>query len=207
LVSHEDSKIAQLLDQAAAGDDVAIQALLERHRPRLRAFVALRLDPRLQARVDPSDVIQETLVRVHQRLDDYLRERPVPFYPWLRQIALERVVDHHRRHLHAEARSVKREQPLEHWLPGRSQDKLAGMLVAGGLSPEDQSRRQEVKARVNAALTLLPDNYREVLALRFLEQLSTREAAAILQTTESAVRARQLRALDKLRRLLADQDQ
>jgi RNA polymerase sigma-70 factor (ECF subfamily) len=152
-------------------------------------------------------VIQETLVRVHDRLSDYLRDRPVPFYPWLRQIALERVIDHHRRHLHAEVRSVKREQPLEHWLPGHSKEKLAAMLAATGLSPEDQSRRQEVKERVNAALTLLPDSYREVLALKFLEQLSTNEAAAILETTESAVRARQLRALDKLRRLLADQDQ
>ena len=62
-------------------------------------MVAVRLDRRVAARVDASDVVQETLVEAARRLDDYLRERPIPFYGWLRQLAGERIVDAHRRHV------------------------------------------------------------------------------------------------------------
>src|SRR4029077_18395091 len=65
----------QLLDAAAHGDDLARGQLLERHRPRLRRMVAVRLDRRLAARVDPSDVVQETLAEAAAKLNDYLRER------------------------------------------------------------------------------------------------------------------------------------
>jgi DNA-directed RNA polymerase specialized sigma24 family protein len=60
-------------------------------------MVAVRIDPRLAARVDPSDVVQETLTEAHRRLDDYLAARPVPFYPWLRQLVRDRLADLHRR--------------------------------------------------------------------------------------------------------------
>src|SRR4051794_10800729 len=88
-----------LLDRAAAGDVAARQRLLERHRPRLRRMVALRLDQRLRARVDPSDVVQEALFDADQELSDYLKRRPIPFYPWLRQLAWDRLIDLNRRHI------------------------------------------------------------------------------------------------------------
>src|SRR5690349_19042560 len=100
----------QLLDRAAAGDAEARGRLLDRHRARLRQLVALRLDRRLAARTDPSDVVQESLLEAGRRLDDYLRQRPVPFYVWLRQLALDRVVDQHRRHVRSKKRSVRREE-------------------------------------------------------------------------------------------------
>ena len=76
-----------LLDRAASGDSAARQQLLERHRRRLQKMISLRLDRRLAARVDPSDVVQEALADAGRKLDDYLRDRPLPFYPWLRQLA------------------------------------------------------------------------------------------------------------------------
>ncbi|GAC1473848.1 MAG: hypothetical protein NVSMB9_23170 [Isosphaeraceae bacterium] len=79
-----------LLRRAALGDGQARQALLERHRGRLRRMVALRIDRRLNARIDPSDVVQEALAEAGQRLDGYLARPPLPFYPWLRQFAWER---------------------------------------------------------------------------------------------------------------------
>ena len=82
-----------LLDAAAGGDAAARGRLLERHRARLRRMLALRLDRRLAARVDPSDLVQETLAEADKRLDAYLRDRPLPFYPWLRQIAGNRLAD------------------------------------------------------------------------------------------------------------------
>ena len=75
----------QLLERIGKGDPVARQQLLARHRDRLRRMVAFRLDRRLAARVDPSDIVQESLAAANQRLSDYLRDRPLPFYAWLRQ--------------------------------------------------------------------------------------------------------------------------
>ena len=78
----------ELLRLAATGDETAIGALLERHRSALSRMIAVRMDPRLRGRVDPSDVIQETLSLASQRLPSYATERPIPFYPWLRQDCL-----------------------------------------------------------------------------------------------------------------------
>src|SRR2546421_13029200 len=86
-----------LLQRAAAGDGTARDHLLRRHRRRLSRMVAVRFDPRLAARVDPSDVVQETLAEAAANLDRYLRERPLPFYPWLRQLAQRRLIGLHRR--------------------------------------------------------------------------------------------------------------
>src|SRR5213080_3119182 len=96
----------QLLASASRGDATARGRLLERHRQRLKRLVAVRLDRRLAARVDPSDVVQETLAEAAARLDGYLRDRPLPFYPWLRRLAEERLADVHRGHLRAGRRSV-----------------------------------------------------------------------------------------------------
>src|SRR5262245_8049497 len=100
----------QLLAQASHGDAAARSQLLQRHRGRLKRMVAVRADPRLAARVDPSDVVQETLAEANARLDAYLRDRPLPFYPWLRQLAQQRLIDLHRRHVRARRRSVTREE-------------------------------------------------------------------------------------------------
>src|SRR5262249_43752058 len=99
----------ELLARSAAGDRDARGALLQRHRDRLRRMVAVRLDSRLLARVDPSDLVQEALAEAERRLDDYLLRRPLPFYPWLRRLAEERLIDEYRRHVGAGRRSVTRE--------------------------------------------------------------------------------------------------
>src|SRR5437016_12730933 len=119
----------QLLDAAARGDGPARGRLLERHRQRLKRLVAVRLDRRLAARVDPSDVVQETLAEAAARLDGYLRDRPLPFYPWLRRLAEERLADVHRGHLRAGRRSVAREGPGG--LPEGSALALAQRLLSG----------------------------------------------------------------------------
>src|SRR5262249_35493669 len=116
----------QLLEAFQRGDASARGRLLDRHRTRLRQMVTLRLDRRLAARVDPSDVVQEALAEADRRLSDYARERPLPFYPWLRAIAWERLAKLHRRHLHAQRRSVGREEIA---LPEDSALELAGRLA------------------------------------------------------------------------------
>src|SRR5947209_16742492 len=107
-MTDSDSEIDILLQRAGRADDDARQALLARHRDRLRKMVALRLDRRLAARIDPSDVVQEALVDADQELSDYLAQRSMPFYAWLRRFAWDRLVDHHRRHVLAPRRRVAR---------------------------------------------------------------------------------------------------
>lgn len=192
----------ELLRRAGAGDDDARQQLLVRHQGRLRRMVAVRLDRRLAARVDPSDLVQEALMDAHRKLDDYLRRRPLPFYPWLRRLAWERLVQLHRRHLWADKRSVLREEPPP--LPDDSAAELAERLGGPTSSPSGAAVRRELRERLQAALARLGERDHEVLVLRYLEQLSTAEAAAVLGTSPGAVRVRHTRALERLHALLGD---
>jgi RNA polymerase sigma-70 factor (ECF subfamily) len=194
----------ELLRRAGGGDAGARGALLDRHRRRLRRMVALRMHPRLAARLDPSDVVQETLAEADRRLDHYLHERPLPFYPWLRQLAWDRLVGQHRRHLRAARRSVLREQAEAPALPDASAAELADRLLAHGESPSVGLQRQEDRGRVRTALAALPEPDREVLVLRYLEQLSAREVGAVLGVNEAAAKKRALRALQRLRGLLKE---
>jgi RNA polymerase sigma-70 factor (ECF subfamily) len=197
-----DGDTETLLRRAEQGDSRAREELLMRHQARLRQMVAYRLDRRLAARLDPSDVVQEALADAARKLPEYLRGRPLPFYPWLRQLACERLVDLHRRHIQAQKRSVVREQAQALPLNDESAVELAERLQAVGPGPVGHLLREELRGRVQAALARLSARDREVLALRHLEQLSTREMAAVLGITEGAVKVRHLRALQRFRHLL-----
>ena len=142
------------------------------------------------------------MVDAHREIDDYLRDRPLPFYPWLRQIAWERLIALHHRHISAQKRSVAREERLELALPDESVVELAGKLLATGTSPSRHAVRAELRGRVRAALDRLSRRDREVLVMRHLEQLTINEIAALLGASEGAVKTRLTRALLRLRGLL-----
>jgi RNA polymerase sigma-70 factor (ECF subfamily) len=191
-----------LVEQARLGDAEARTGLMERHRARLRQMVSLRLDPRLAARVDPSDVVQEALATAYPRLDDYLRDPPLPFYPWLRQFAWDCLVDLHRRHVTARRRSVTREEVATPGLSSESVLRLSQRLMSRGSSPSNRMIQQELRDRLQAALAKLSPNDREILVMRNLEQMSAAEIGAVLGIREGTVRVRHLRALERLRNLL-----
>jgi RNA polymerase sigma-70 factor (ECF subfamily) len=193
----------ELLQRAGGGDDAARQQVLLRHQHRLRQMVAVRMDRRLAARVDPSDLVQEALMDAHQKLSDYIRKRPLPFYPWLRRLAWERLVQLHRRHLHAGRRSVLREEAPA--LPDESAAELADRLGGKTSSPSGRAVRQELRDRLRTALARLNDRDREVLVLRYLEQLPTADIAAVLGISAGAVRVRHTRALTRLHALLGEE--
>ena len=197
----ESPETEQLIERAASGDRAARQALFTRHRARLRQMVAVRLDDLLARRVDPSDIVQEALAEAHRTMDDYLRRRPLPFYPWLRRLAWEQLAQMHRQHVEAGKRSLLQERRGDD-LPDRSAQLLANRLIASGTSPSRHAIRAETRERVQAALDELPARDREILVLRFLEQLSTAEAAAVLGIGEAAVSSRLVRALARLQGLL-----
>jgi RNA polymerase sigma-70 factor (ECF subfamily) len=162
-------------------------------------MVVLRMDPRLATRIDPSDIVQETLAEADRRLDEYAAQPPLPFYPWLRQLAWDRLVAQHRRHVGAARRSVHREEVEPIGLPGSSFLALADRLLDQGDSPSAALERAEARQQVRAALEALPEPDRQVLVLRYLEQQSAAEVAAVLRITEPAAKKRALRALQRLR--------
>lgn len=193
----------ELVRRASNGDACAVHQLFDRHRARLAQMVQTRMDPRVRGRIDPSDVIQETLVAASQKIESYLVEQPLPFYPWLRQIAWEKLVHLHDRHLRAQKRSVAREQTLRADISDESVLQLAERFVGGTSSPSAAALRQELGMRVRQALNALPEADREVLLMRYLEQLSSKEIAVIMGTSESAINMRHMRCLERMRKILS----
>ncbi|WP_165072975.1 sigma-70 family RNA polymerase sigma factor [Paludisphaera rhizosphaerae] len=196
--------VEALIERSLAGDDAARRELLERHRDDLRRMVRARLDRRLASRIDPSDVVQDALAEASTRLDDFLRDRPLPFLGWLRQLTSDRVVDAHRRHITAQARSVRREAAPESWDDSRSA--LSRRLAADDTSPSGRLARQERIERVMAALDGMPTKDREILVMRHIEQLGAAQIAEALGCTPGAAEVRLYRALVKLRARLEGLD-
>jgi RNA polymerase sigma-70 factor, ECF subfamily len=191
-----DAETEELVCRASRGDTEARQQLLVRHRDRLRRMVAVHLDRRVAARIDPSDVVQEALMDAAQKLSDYLEERPLPFYPWLRRLAWDHLIRLHQHHLATRKRSALKEEKLG--LPDESVLELAQRLISPGSSPSRHLLREELRDRMRAGLDQLAESDREVLVLRYLEQLSMSEIAAVLGLQEGAVKMRHTRALRRL---------
>jgi RNA polymerase sigma-70 factor (ECF subfamily) len=200
-MSNAENDTEELIARARGGCVEARHALLARHRERLSRMVALRLDRRLSARVDPSDVVQEVLIDASSKLDEFLERRALPFYAWLRQFAWNRLVDMHRRHVRSRRRTVARERPYDLELPEDSAVLLVRRLVDSS-SPSRRVIAREQREHLKDALAELPTRDREVLVMRHLEQLSVAEIAAVMEISEGAVKARILRALLRLRGVL-----
>jgi len=194
----------ELLDQIQAGDLQARSVLLDRHRARLTKMIAVRFDPRLRPRLDPSDVVQETLAEAAGKLADFAGARPIAFYPWLRQLAGKVLLRLHERHVLADRRSVNREALSMPALPDKSADRLMRGLSGARGSPADRMIAAERQARLRVALFELSEQDREILVLRHLEELSNSEIAEFLGLSVGTVRTRHTRALDRLRRQVDD---
>lgn len=178
---------------------LAFEALVDRQRSALRAMVAARLDRPLLQRVDPSDVVQEGLINAYDRLDEFLQRRPMRFDLWLRKTTLERLIDLRRRH-YAACRDVRNQTVI----PDGSAQTIAARLLPGdaGDAADAAERRERVRL-VTAAMTDLSESDREILLLRYVDQLTHLEAAAVLGINVAAATKRHGRALLKLSRRLA----
>jgi RNA polymerase sigma-70 factor, ECF subfamily len=198
------SELDRLLSRAAAGDAEAWRALFDHDRDRLRRMVALRMDRRLQGRIDPSDVLQEAHIEAMTRLPEYLREPKLPFFLWLRLIVGQRLTLLHRRHLGAHVRDADREIGLYHGaLPKATSAALAARLLGHVTQPSEAAVRAERKIRIQTALNAMDPLDREILALRHFEQLNNGEAAGALGISKSTASKRYVRALQRLRETLA----
>lgn len=199
-----DEKTETLLRRAATDDSSAVSQLMKHYRSRVRKLVTIRMDQRLTARIDPSDVVQETLLEAARKLPKYLRHPDVPFYPWLRALAINRLIDFHRQHLGAQRRNVRREEPWTPTLSNESAMQLADRLISSASSPSRRAERNELRQQVRLALERLPDQQREILVMKYLEELSSTEIASVLGIPDRTIRRRHRQAVEQLADLLSD---
>jgi RNA polymerase sigma-70 factor (ECF subfamily) len=204
LMDNNSADTTRLLEQARAGDPQALNDIFTRHRARLHRMVELRLDRRLQARIDASDVIQEAYVDAVGRLDEYLRDPRYPLFLWLRLIVGERLLKLHRHHLGTQMRDAGLEVSIYRGaLPAASSAALAAQLLGKHTSPTQAAVRAERMLRLQDALNTLDPMDREVLSLRHFEEMTLSETALSLGIEESAAAKRYIRALKRLKAILA----
>lgn len=194
-----------LLQKAQAGDSSAVTQLMSKYRDRLMRMVTLRMNRRLQARVDAADIVQEAYVEAFRVLGQYLQDPPLPFFLWLRQLTAEKLIQAHRRHLGAQMRAADREVSLYRGaLPEATSESIAAQLMGRLPSPSNQAIQAETKLRLQEALNSMQPMDREVLVLRHFEHLNGAETAQLLGISHEAVKKRYIRALERLQKMLEE---
>src|SRR5262249_37693616 len=175
------------------------------HRGRLRQMIRLRLDRRLQGRVDPSDVLQDAYLDVAAKLPEYAGRAVMPFFLWLRMVVGERLLRIHRHHLGAAMRDANREISLHRGaFPEASSVSLAAQLLGQITSASRDALRAEMKLILQDVLNAMDPIDREVIALRHFEELRNDEVAAALGLTKAAASKRYVRAMLRLKAAVAD---
>jgi len=200
----DSGKAGQIAGAGIGPDEHELAALFDRHRDRLRKMVQVRLDRRLQGRVDASDVLQEAQLDVLRRAQEYAANPTMSPYLWLRFLTAQRLMILHRHHLGAQMRAAGQEVSLYRGaLPEATSLSLAALLLGRLTSPTQAAQRAEMKIRLQEALNSMDPIDREVLTLRHFEELGNTETAEVLGIGKTAACNRYLRALKRLREILS----
>jgi RNA polymerase sigma-70 factor (ECF subfamily) len=198
----ESNEVLELLRTASGGDQQAMAVVFDRYRDRLHRLVQVRLDARLRGRWDPSDVIQEAYLDASRRLGEYMGRPDLPFFLWLRFLTAQKVAEIHRREF-AQKRDAERDaNPYLGDGSLTSSITLADAFIASQTSPSEEFAREEIRSALTRALEELDDDDREIILLRYFEQISNTESARVLGIAVNAASQRHVRALKRLRRVL-----
>lgn len=205
----DEPEVTELLVRAAGGDGDAWGSLLERHQQRLQGVVSFRLNPRLRGRVDAADVMQEAFLTATARRADFFGQSEQSLFLWLRWIVGNTLLEVHRHHLGVKMRDARREVSsgragADDASHDATHAAIVAQLTAGVTGPSTAASRADIKVRLHEALGRMDATDREVVALRHFEQLTSNETAQILGIQERAAAKRYLRALERLREILAD---
>ena len=194
------SETIRLLRSAVDGDEATWLELQQRHRDRLHRMVTVRLDRRMQARIDASDVVQDAVFEAWQKLKDYLEKPKMPFYLWLRSITGHKLLALHRHHLGTEKRAAGKEVSIYGGaMPETTCAGLAAHLADEQTRASEAAIRSEIEIKLQRALDKLDPLDCEVLMLRHFEQLTNGEVARVLEIGSSAASKRYVRALIRLK--------
>ncbi len=180
-------------------DDASRKRSLEQFRSYLLILARMQLDPGPRNRIDPSDVVQQTLLEAHAKADQFHGDDSA-LAAWLRQALVNNLRDAQRA-LRRQKRDIGRERPLPEAVE-ESSTRLGGMLAATQSSPSECAVRNEDLLRLADALVQLPDAQREALVLHHLQGCSLSETARRLGRTDAAVAGLLHRGLKKLRELM-----
>jgi RNA polymerase sigma-70 factor (ECF subfamily) len=172
--------------------------VLERYRSWLGLLARLQVEPRLRAKFDPSDIVQQTMLEAVRGWPKFRGSTEGELTAWLRQILAHVLLHEIRRYGGAQRRDVGREVSLEQAL-AESSRRLGNALAAPGSSPSEQAGRHELELRLANALARLPADYSEIILLRNVEGLSHEEAAQRMDRAVGAARMLWVRALARLR--------
>jgi RNA polymerase sigma-70 factor, ECF subfamily len=191
-----------LLAQARAGDARARGQLLELYRNYLRLMARQLISQPLRARIDASDLVQETFLKAYRDFAGFLGTSEPELVAWLRQILVRTVADQVKRH-RAKGRDYRREEPLDVMLD-RSSLAIQQALAVPVSSPSSRVSRREQAVLLANALEKLPDAYREVFILRNLEHVPFDQIAARMGRSSGAVRKLWTRTMLSLKRMLEE---
>lgn len=198
------SEPGRLLDRAAVGDGAALGRLLEHYRRYLHLLARLQLDRALQGKLGASDVVQETFLEAHRDFPRFRGRTVGELLAWLRQILARNLANQVRRYRGTRRRDVRLEEGFEAAVGQSSEGLAARLAVPAGESPSQAAARHEAAVILAEALGRLPDDYREVLILRTLEDLPFPEVAARMDRTVDSVKKLWVRGLARLRGLLPE---
>ncbi|MCA9262851.1 MAG: sigma-70 family RNA polymerase sigma factor [Planctomycetales bacterium] len=188
-----------IIDATTSCHPEAFDRLVTPYSERLLRLIDLRLDRRILGRVGSDDILQEVHMAAYRQLPHYLPRSQTPFYVWLRAIAVNKLLEVHRRHLGTKQRDARRESADRISPSEASSHILAQHFVDRGTSPSNALMREEIKSRLETCIDRLAPSDRDILALRHFEQLSPTETAHVLQLTEKAAGMRYTRALRRLK--------
>jgi RNA polymerase sigma-70 factor (ECF subfamily) len=186
------------------GDAQALAELFSRSRERLWRVIEFRLAEPLRGRLGPEDVLQEAFLAANQRLGHYASSPATSPFIWLRMIVNQTLVDLHRQHLGARKRDAARDVALDGQPYGQATSaSVAIQLIGAFTSPSGAAARADLFGLVQAALERMDPIDREVLALRHFEELTNSEVAEALGIEQKAASIRYIRALRRLKEILA----
>jgi len=174
---------------------------LERFRPYLEFLARAQFDHRLQSKLGPSDIIQQTMLQAHRGLPDHRGENSAQMAAWLRQI-LARNLAHATRDLHRDKRDVRRERSLQQQLDASSV-RLERWIAADGETPSEIADRNERSLRIAEAMAGLPDDQRVALELHYWHGWKLADIANHLDRSSAAVGGLLHRGLKGLRERIA----
>jgi len=204
-MSYQSNDSSDHLAQANSWEPDNLAKIFEHYRPRLRRMVRLRLDRRLQGRVDPSDVLQEAFIEIARRASDQAKQPEMPLFLWLRLVTGQKLLEFHRRHLDAQQRDARREVTLHAGpLPQASSISLAAHLMGQFTSCSEAAQRAELQLKLQEALNSMEPIDREVLTLRHFEELTNNEVAEVLGLAKNTASNRYVRALGRLKEVLLE---